>query len=123
MYYLSFSGSRIQAWLSWIFHFNGIYKVTVKMLTQGLHSHLKPEQMKELLPWLVVRFSYSQATEPKASISCWLLAEGHPQSLAMWASATWQFVSSKQASLVGSKANLPAIWKSQSQKGFQKPLF
>lgn len=123
MYCLSFSGSRIQAWLSWTFHFNGIYKVTVKMLTQGLHSHLKPEQMKELLPCLVVRISYSQAAELKASISCWLLAEGHPQSLAMWASATWQFVSSKQASLVGSKANLPAIWKSQSQKGFKKPLF
>ena len=81
MCYLSFYGSRIQAWLSWIFYFNGIYKVTVKTLTQGLHSHLKPEQMKELLPCLVVRFSYSQDTALKASVSCWLLADGHPQSL------------------------------------------
>lgn len=88
MYYLSFCGSRIQAWLSWVFFFNGFYTVTIKMLTQGLHSHVKPEQMKELLPCLVVRFSYSQGTELKPSISCWLLPEGHPLSLAMWASAT-----------------------------------
>lgn len=49
----------------------------------------------KLTPWLLAGFSSLRVVGLSSSCSFWLLAGGHPQSLAVWASPSWQLASPK----------------------------
>lgn len=77
------------AWLSWVLCFWVFYEVSLRY-KRGLGSHLRSQLWKDLTSkfpsgcWR--NFSSPGGVEQRASVSLWLLAEGHSQFLQMWVS-------------------------------------
>lgn len=78
----------IQAGLTWVLWSGSFISIATISCWLGLGSHLRLTWRSILFQvlWLLARFGSLWVVELKASVLFWLVAEDHPQSLAMWAS-------------------------------------